>query len=350
MKQWFNLKKSADQAADIFILEQIGEDWWTGNGLTAKAFIDAVTALGDISEINLHINSPGGDVFDGLTIHNFLRRHQARVTVYIEGIAASIASVIAMAGDEIIMPRNTSMFIHNPWSMAAGDSEALRRTADDLDRIKTSLITAYHEKSGLEHDAIAALMDAETYLSAEDALAKGFANRIEEPIRIAASHDIGTAKAMAAAELRHMSALAAKDGEIANLRGELERLRPQPADAVACIQAANSLGLSAAIAADWVQSGISKQALDGRLAFAAHIKDVCAAANEDPAPYLDRLNDADALFCQAMINIKAAKDVSIDNGLTPEMIDGIEVNESPDDTFARRRRDVEARTPKVATK
>lgn len=320
MKQWFNLQKT-EETATIYILEQIGEDWWTGDGLTAKAFIDAVTALGDVSEINLHINSPGGDVFDGLTIHNFLRRHQARVTVYIEGIAASIASVIAMAGDEIIMPRNTSLFIHNPWSMAAGDANALRRTANELDRIKASLITAYNEKSGLDHDAIAALMDAETYLSAEDAVAKGFADRIDEPIRIAASHNIGTAKAVAVAELRHKAALAAKDGEIASLRGELERLRPQPADAVACIQAANNIGLSAKIVEEWVQSGITKPALDQQIAFAAHIKDVCVTAGENPAPYLERINNTDALFCHMMANLKAAMDISIDNSLTPTMID-----------------------------
>lgn len=337
MKQWFNLTKETDQTATIYILEQIGEDWWTGDGLTAKAFIDAVTALGDVSQINLHINSPGGDVFDGLTIHNFLRRHQARVTVYIEGIAASIASVIAMAGDEIIMPRNTSLFIHNPWSMAAGDAAALRRTADDLDRIKTSLITAYNEKSGLDHAAIAALMDAETYLSAEDAVAKGFADRIDEPIRIAASHNIGTAKAVAAVELRHKAALAAKDGEIASLRGELEHLRPHPADAVACIQAANSLGLPAAIAAEWVQAGISKQALDQRIAFAAHIKDACSAAGENPAPYLERLNDTDSLFCHMMTNIKAAKDIAIDGSLSPELITGTTGDHSDVDKIYKRR-------------
>lgn len=348
MKQWFNLKKNDnEQTADIWILEQIGEDWFSGDGLTAKAFIDAVTALGEVSEINLHINSPGGDVFDGLTIHNFLRRHQARVTVYIEGIAASIASVIAMAGDEIIMPRNTSLFIHNPWSMEAGDSTTFRKTADDLDRIKTSLITAYHEKSGLEHDAIAALMDAETYLSAEDAVTKGFADRIEEPIRIAASHSIGTAKAVAAAELRYKAALAAKDGEIANLRGEVERLRPQPVDAAACIMAANNLGLSASIAAEWVQSGISRHTLDERIAFASHIKDACLASGEDPASYLGHINNVDTLFCHMMTNIKEAKDIAIDNSLTPSLIDGMNGGKSADDVYERRQQQTRAQV--VAT-
>jgi ATP-dependent protease ClpP protease subunit len=114
---WFNIKAQANNAsvAEVSILEPIGS--WD---LTASQFINELKALGDVSQINLDINSLGGDVFEALTIFNYLKRNNAKVTVTVLGIAAGAASLIAMAGDIIIMPNNTMMMIHNPWTFAAG--------------------------------------------------------------------------------------------------------------------------------------------------------------------------------------------------------------------------------------
>jgi ATP-dependent protease ClpP protease subunit len=114
MKQWYNIK-SKGRVGTIRIYEQIGNDWF-GEGKTAKAFCDEVDGLGDLETLNVHINSPGGNVFDGLAIYNFLRRRKAEVVVFIDGLAASIASIIAAAGDRVVMPENSNLFIHNPFT------------------------------------------------------------------------------------------------------------------------------------------------------------------------------------------------------------------------------------------
>lgn len=115
---WFRMKASANNEADIYIYDEIG--YW---GVTAKQFVNDLKALGDVSHINLHINSPGGDVFDGIAIFNALKHHGAAITVHIDGLAASMASVIAMVGNPVIMPENTMMMIHYPSHYLMGTHE-----------------------------------------------------------------------------------------------------------------------------------------------------------------------------------------------------------------------------------
>lgn len=109
---WFRMQASSNSEADIFIYDEIG--YW---GVTAKQFVNDLRALGDVTHINLYINSPGGDVFDGIAIYNALKHHGAPITVHIDGLAASMASVIAMVGNPVIMPENTMMMIHKPWGL-----------------------------------------------------------------------------------------------------------------------------------------------------------------------------------------------------------------------------------------
>jgi ATP-dependent protease ClpP protease subunit len=116
--------------------------------VTARQFVSDLQALGDVSHINLHINSPGGDVFEGIAIFNALKFHGAAITVHIDGIAASMASVIAMVGNPVIMPENTMMMIHKPWGFAGGDANDMRDYADLLDKMESVLIPAYAEKQG----------------------------------------------------------------------------------------------------------------------------------------------------------------------------------------------------------
>lgn len=162
------------------------ETWW-GDEVTPQTFKSEMDALGDISELNVYINSDGGDVFAGQAIHSMLKRHKAHVNVYIDGIAASIASVIAMAGDTVYMPRNSMMMIHSPWTIAMGNATDFRKMADDLDAARESMIAAYQDKSGMEREELIALLEAETWLSAERAIELGFADEIEQSKQIAAA-------------------------------------------------------------------------------------------------------------------------------------------------------------------
>ena len=175
---WFRMKASANNEADIYIYDEIG--YW---GVTAKQFVNDLKALGDVSHINLHINSPGGDVFDGIAIFNALKHHGAAITVHIDGLAASMASVIAMVGNPVIMPENTMMMIHKPWGFAGGDANDMRDYADLLDKVESVLIPAYAAKTGKTSDEIAAMLEDETWLDGAECLAMGFADQVIQSLQ-----------------------------------------------------------------------------------------------------------------------------------------------------------------------
>src|SRR5699024_8569898 len=133
----------------IFIYGEITKWAWEDEGEhSATTFKNELDALGDVSQINLYVNSPGGSVFEGITFHNMLKRHKAKVIAHVDALAASIASVIIMAADEIRMPSNSMLMIHNPWTLTVGNASELRKTADDLDRIGKSSMQSYLEKVG----------------------------------------------------------------------------------------------------------------------------------------------------------------------------------------------------------
>lgn len=167
---------------EISIHEEIGA--W---GIRARDFIRDLQGLGEVDEIRLSIHSPGGDVFDGIAIHNVLRNHAARKIVSIEGLAASMASVIAMAGDEIHMPENAFMMIHNPWSLAIGDAETMRKEADLLDKVRSTLVAAYARRCPGGEAQIEAWMDAETWFTGAEALEAGLCDMVTAAQRMAAS-------------------------------------------------------------------------------------------------------------------------------------------------------------------
>jgi ATP-dependent Clp endopeptidase proteolytic subunit ClpP len=183
-QSWYEIKAKADEA-EIVIFDEIGFF-----GITAKDFLDDLKALGDVRAITLRINSPGGGVFDGNAIFNAMKRHPANVTVFVDGLAASIASVIAMAGDRVVMPENAMMMIHDPFGLVVGTSEEMARMADTLDKLKAGLVAAYRGKTGLPDDEIAALMSDETWMTAAEAVEKGFADEVEAPVQVAASFDL----------------------------------------------------------------------------------------------------------------------------------------------------------------
>lgn len=186
MRNWYSMQAlAAPNAAEISIYDQIG--MW---GVTAKQFIGDLKALGDVKDITLSINSPGGSVFDGLTIYNALRASGANVTVKVMGIAASIASIIAMAGKKIIMPENAFMMIHNPLNAIYGTADDMREMADILDKVGSSLVATYVARTGKSEEEVKALMDAETYMTAAEAKELGFADEVIPAVEAKAAFEV----------------------------------------------------------------------------------------------------------------------------------------------------------------
>ena len=182
-QSWYSIKAKGNDTAEISIYDEIG--YW---GITAKSFSKDLKALGNnLKQINLHIHSPGGDVFDGIAIYNLLKNHPANVTVYIDGLAASMASVIAMAGNEVIMPENAMMMIHKPWGIQGGDAEDMRKYADLLDKVENTLIPAYANKTGKTPEELAEMLSAETWLNGKECVEQGFADKLAEPLVAMAS-------------------------------------------------------------------------------------------------------------------------------------------------------------------
>ncbi|AUS03478.1 Clp protease ClpP [Paenibacillus larvae] len=182
---------SADDSssADIFIYGDIVTYQWDEVDTSATSFKEDLDRLGDVSNLNLYINSPGGSVFEGIAIHNMLKRHKAKVNVYVDALAASIASVIAMAGDTIYMPKNSMLMIHHPWTFAWGNASEMRKIAEDLDRIGNSSKQTYLQKAGdkLTDEKLQEMLDAETWLSADEAFAYGLCDVVQDANQIAAS-------------------------------------------------------------------------------------------------------------------------------------------------------------------
>jgi ATP-dependent Clp protease protease subunit len=177
--------KAAGSRGEILLYQDIGESFWS-EGTTAEGFAKDLKALGKVTTIDCRINSPGGNVFEGMTIYNLLAAHQARIVVHVDGLAASIASVIAMAGDEINIADNAMMMIHNAWGMGIGTAQEIRKTADVLDSISATIAGTYAKRSGTKLDKIAGMMDAETWFNAQEAKDCGLADAIVDNMKMAA--------------------------------------------------------------------------------------------------------------------------------------------------------------------
>lgn len=186
MQKW-KMKALNDGKVEIFIYSDIGYDWWEDKS-TAQLFAEELKNLGDVSSIDLHINSNGGDVFDGQAIHTLIKNHKGFVTAYIDGLAASIATVIAMGADKVIMPKNAMMMIHNAWTGLYGNANDLRKMADDLDHINDTIVHTYlaKVKDKTDEATIRDLMNKESWLNAEECLSLGLCDEVSEPVKMAA--------------------------------------------------------------------------------------------------------------------------------------------------------------------
>lgn len=203
MERWnggIKAAKSDDNSISVF--DVIGADWY-GDGVTASRIAAALRAIGG-ADVTVNINSPGGDMFEGLAIYNLLREYDGKVTVKVLGLAASAASIIAMAGDEVQIGRGAFLMIHNCWVYAMGNRHDLAQVAADMEPFDKAMNDIYGARTGLSSEAIEVMMNAETYIGGSDAVEKGFADRLLAADEIADGDD------SPAAALRKLDAMLAK--------------------------------------------------------------------------------------------------------------------------------------------
>lgn len=168
---------------DLYLYGTITQhSWWDEETITAKNVKKKLNGI-DSKKINVHVNSGGGDVFESIAINNLLKNHKAEIVIHIDGFAASGASVIAMAGDKIIMPKNTMMMIHKAWTYAAGNAEELRKVANDMDKIDIAVSESYMNKFVGDKEELEQLLSDETWLTAEECKDLGFCDELTEEIK-----------------------------------------------------------------------------------------------------------------------------------------------------------------------
>lgn len=191
-RSWYSIqmKDESKDSAEISIYDAIGATW-DGEGVTAKAFIAELSKV-QAKNITLYINSPGGSLFDGVAIYNALASHGAEITAKIMGVAASAASLIAMAAHKIVMPANSFMMVHNASSWAFGTAAEMREWADTLDKIDQSMHATYARRSGKPMAEIKELLSKDTWLTAEEAVSLGLADEVQETMPVTAKFDLAS--------------------------------------------------------------------------------------------------------------------------------------------------------------
>ena len=237
----------ADDPNTVSIYDVIGEDLWSGGGFTAKRMGAALRAIGK-NDVTVKINSPGGDMFEGIAIYNLLRDHPAKVTVEVMGWAASAGSIIAMAGDEIRMGLGTFMMVHNAWGVVVGNRHDMRDGADLFDGFDSAIADIYEARTGMDRAAIVKLMDAETFMGPSEAVANGFADVVDQTRTEASASAASTPNRTVMARRRTEAALA-KAGVSRHARSEiLSELTATPRDASRPTPAERDAGQLAAAA------------------------------------------------------------------------------------------------------
>ena len=186
------------QTDDILTLDH-REDMWLmalscpeceTDGLVLAIVKSEETENGKLTEINVRINSAGGSVFDGVAIYNTLKKHAARITIDIDGLAASIASIVAMAGDEVRAAENSMLMIHDPWLVTSGSAGELRETAELLDKVRGQLLDTYTKRTGADEETISQMMTDETWMTASEAMDIGLIDSVTDEMQMAAHYDL----------------------------------------------------------------------------------------------------------------------------------------------------------------
>ena len=190
MKKYWEIRAKADKTGELLLYGDIASSSFWDDEITPRTIDTELKALGEIDTLNVYVNSGGGSVFAGMAIYNIIKRCKASVkNAYVDGLAASIASVIPMACDKVYMPSNAMMMVHPPSMWMGGNSKDFRKGADTLDKVRESILTVYREKTGMTDEELIPMLDAETWLTAEDAVKLGFADELQPEVKIAASID-----------------------------------------------------------------------------------------------------------------------------------------------------------------
>ncbi len=189
---WYKISAKED-SAEISIFGDIGASWW-GESVTVADFKKDFDKIKDKNSIKVLLNSPGGDVFDGMAIYNVISAVRQRVSVEVLGLAASIASVIALAGKDLVIGEGSFYMIHKPWAFAMGNAEDIRKTADLLDKIEEQMAAIYSQHTAMTDEELSAALEAETWYTADEAVEAGFASDTVDYGQLAASYDISKYK------------------------------------------------------------------------------------------------------------------------------------------------------------
>jgi ATP-dependent Clp protease protease subunit len=187
------IRAKSDTVTEVLLYDEIGHDDFFGGGISAKTFREQIKAV-KAKVLNLRVNSPGGSVTEAAAMLRALDEHPARVEVDIDGLAASAASVVAMAGEEVRIAADGIMMIHNPWAGVMGGAEDMRRLADLLDKMKEQMLDRYATRAKASREQLAEMMDAETWLTGAEAVEVGLADSLAEPLRMAARADLSKFK------------------------------------------------------------------------------------------------------------------------------------------------------------
>jgi ATP-dependent Clp protease protease subunit len=332
MKNWYRFSAKADEAVvDIHIIDFIG-DWiddYYGFGVTAKTFVDQLSKIdSSVKTIRVHINSPGGDVFAALNIANALREQQASkgrtVETIVEGLAASAASIIMMAGSTVRIADNAMVMIHDPWTFDVGNAADFRKMADDLDKIRNTIVATYKWHSTLTDEELVALMAAETWMDADEAIANGFATDKVEGLQAAAALDPRAIAKMAVPEKyrARVQALVAKPADT-----------PKLAAASDVLKACGDAGLDLAFAQTLIGANCTADDLKARVtaeqnaradaaARATQIRALCGNSKlpELAEGYITGAMSLDAVRAQLTVITAKVDKVEIDGSLP---VDGV---------------------------
>lgn len=189
------IKAASEDENSISVFDVIGQDYLTGEGVTAKRIAAALRSM-DGKDVTVNVNSPGGDMFEGLAIYNLLREHKGDVTVRVLGVAASAASIIVMAGDRVEIARAGFLMIHNCWVMAVGNRHDFRDVADTMEPFDRAMADIYASRTGVKLEAVQSMMDAETWIGGADAVEQGFADSLLPSDEITKSEEKTSAAAV----------------------------------------------------------------------------------------------------------------------------------------------------------
>ena len=321
---------------EIVIYDEIGKSFWNEDAIGAKAFLDELAELGDVDGITLRINSPGGDIFDGVAIHNALKNHEAR-TAHVDGIAASAASYIAMAADKIVMPANTFMLIHGASGFVFGNADDMRSVAGDLDRVDKAITATYVARSKSTSAKIKTIMREDRLMDAAEAKELGLADEVTKETKMAANYSLRLLPKAAAERLRAETGAEQDDPPPTAPATEGPVAQSPPAPSAPLTEPTDP---SPPITEPPPQTAkvidLKKEGIEEHKAYVSQVTDLCTLANapEKVGSYVRAGTTVDQVR-KELLEVRAKADVIPHHPLLPKQSDGVTWGKITDKLNAR---------------